>query len=247
MLQILYKDHHYVAINKPAGLLVHRSEIDRHETRFALQLLRDQLGAHVYPVHRLDKPTSGVLLFALSSDAAKAMASHFERGSVDKHYVAVVRGYLHEATTIDHALTYRDDDYDDRGPSVTAQHAVTMVTPLATTELPFRFGRYETMRFSLVQAQPRTGRKHQIRRHLKHISHPIIGDASYGKGDLNRWVASHLGCRRLLLAATRLQFLHPFSREDITIDAPLEPDFLHLVDELGWRSRLPAAWLRIPT
>jgi tRNA pseudouridine65 synthase len=244
VLQILYKDHHYVAINKPAGLLVHRSPIDRHETRFAVQLLRDQIGQHVHPVHRLDKPTSGVLIFGLDGESTQRLAQQLESGAVRKHYVAVVRGHIVSAMTIDHALTYRDDSYDDRNRSgnMPAQQAVTELEPMATTELPIAFGRYASMRFALVRASPRTGRKHQIRRHLKHISHPIVGDANYGKGDLNRFVASRFDCARLMLAATRLEFTHPFSNESVIIDANVEDNFQHLLDQFGWQNALPGAW-----
>lgn len=244
MLQILYKDHHYVAINKPAGLLVHRSPIDRNETRFVVQLLRDQIGQHVYPLHRLDKPTSGVLLFGLCSESTQRLAQLFETRSVRKHYVAVVRGHINNAMTIDHALTYRDDNYDDRNRNgdMPAQNAVTELAPLATIELPIAFGRYVSMRFALIKACPRTGRKHQIRRHLKHISHPIVGDANYGKGDLNRFIANRFGCSRLMLAATRLEFPHPYTNEPIVIDAKVEDSFQHLLDQFNWQQALPPAW-----
>lgn len=244
VLQILYKDQHFVAINKPAGLLVHRSPIDRHETRFAVQMLRDQIGQHVYPVHRLDKPTSGVLIFGLSDESTRRLARLFESNTVRKHYVAVVRGHIRTAMTIDHALTYRDDSYGDRNHAGTmpAQAAVTDLEPLATVELPVAFGRYASMRFTLIKASPKSGRRHQIRRHLKHISHPIIGDANYGKGDLNRFVAGNFHCSRLMLAATRLEFTHPFSNDAITIDASVEHGYQHLLNQFGWQNALPDAW-----
>jgi len=244
VLQILYKDHHYVAINKPAGLLVHRSPIDRHETRFAVQLLRDQIGQRVYPLHRLDKPTSGVLVFGLDSDSTQRLAQLFESHCVQKTYVAVVRGHVSEAMTINHALSYRDDSYDERNhlTEACAQSAITELEPMAMTELPIAFGRYTSMRFSLVKARPRSGRKHQIRRHMKHISHPIIGDANHGKGDLNRFVASHFGCSGLMLAATRLEFIHPFTNQAVIINAKVENNFQHLLNQLGWQTALPDAW-----
>jgi tRNA pseudouridine65 synthase len=244
VLQILYKDHHYVAINKPAGLLVHRSPIDRHETRFAVQLLRDQIGQRVYPLHRLDKPTSGVLIFGLCSESTQRLAQLFESHALQKTYVAVARGHVHQTMTINHALTYRDDSYDERNhlTETCAQSAITELEPMAVTELPIAFGRYASMRFALVKARPGSGRKHQIRRHMKHISHPIIGDANYGKGDLNRFVANHFGCSRLMLAATRLEFIHPFTHQAIVVDARVEHSFQHLLDQFGWQNALPDAW-----
>ena len=141
-LPILYRDEHLVAVHKPAGLLVHRSPIDRHETRFALQLLRDQLGRRVYPVHRLDKPTSGVLLFGLTPEAARTMASSFADGAVRKTYLAVVRGVPEQEGTIDHSLREEPDRLDypisqERG----AQPAVTDYRRLASVELPCAVGR----------------------------------------------------------------------------------------------------------
>jgi len=198
----------------------------------------------VYPLHRLDKPTSGVLIFGLCSESTQRLAQLFECHAVQKTYVAVARGHLREAMTIDHALSYRDDSYDDRSSrdETCAQSAITEFEPMAVTELPIAFGRYASMRFALVKARPASGRKHQIRRHMKHISHPIIGDANYGKGDLNRFVATHFGCSRLMLAATRLEFIHPFTNSAVSIDANVDTSFQHLLDQFGWQDALPAAW-----
>ncbi|BCA80799.1 tRNA pseudouridine(65) synthase TruC [Desulfuromonas sp. AOP6] len=240
-LDILYADDHLVAINKPAGLLVHRSPIDRRETRFALQLLRDQLGRPVYPAHRLDKPTSGVLLFALSPEMARALGESFARGAVEKTYLAVLRGVCPETGIIDHPLLEEPDrlaDYPVQ-PDKPAQEAVTSYRRLAQVELPFAVGRYPSSRYSLVEAHPRTGRRHQLRRHFKHIFHPIIGDTKYGEGRHNRFFREHFGCQRLLLAATRLAFPHPLDGRQLVIEAPLDPIFADLLERLGWSSSLP--------
>jgi tRNA pseudouridine65 synthase len=182
MLDILYRDDHLIAVHKPAGLLVHRSEIDRHETRFAIQLLRDQIGQKVWPVHRLDRGTSGVLLFALEREALIKASQAFEVNEVDKRYLAVVRGWPAESGVIDHALTRQLDDYERRPANGVgeAQTALTRFERLATVELPIAVDRYPSSRYALVRVQPETGRRHQIRRHLKHIAHPEIGDATHG-------------------------------------------------------------------
>lgn len=224
MLTLLYQDEHYVAIDKPAGLLVHRTKIDRHETRFALQMLRDQVGRRVFPVHRLDKPTSGVLIFGQSPEAAAALAACFEAREVEKHYLAIVRGYVDAVGRIEHALAA------DRGK----QEAVTAYRRLATVDLPHAVGRYPTARYSLVLAMPETGRTHQIRRHMKHVFHPIIGDRKYGDDRHTRFFAAHFGCERLLLHASHLQFAHPFTAERVSVAAPLPSEFRAVVDELGW-------------
>ncbi len=235
-LSVIYQDNYLVAINKPSGLLVHRSNIDRHETRFALQLLRDQLGQHVYPVHRLDKPTSGVLLFALSSEIARVLSEQFASNNVKKAYLAVVRGYCPEQGTIDHALTEQFDKMTDKRSrrDKPAQQAVTHFKRLATVELPFYVDRYPQSRYSLVEAQPETGRKHQIRRHFKHIAHPIIGDAKHGKGLHNRFFQSQFGCYRLLLACTSMTLTHPVSHEVLPLKAELDQSFTDTLEQLGW-------------
>jgi tRNA pseudouridine65 synthase len=209
-MEILYRDDQLIAVNKPSGLLVHRSPIDRHETRFALQLLRDQIGQRVYPLHRLDKPTSGVLLFALDEESARLMMPVFSGGRVSKEYLAVVRGYTDESAIIDYPLKEQLDRMTDAlaDADKPAQAAVTGYRRLATAELPQAVGRYNTARYSLLSLTPETGRKHQLRRHMKHIFHPIIGDTTHGDSRHNQFFRDRLDCRRLLLAATQVSFKH---------------------------------------
>ena len=237
MLPIIYQDERVVAIHKPSGLLVHRSELDRHETRFAVQLLRDQLGRHVYPAHRLDRGTSGVLVFALDKDTARALGGQFERQEVIKTYLAVVRGHPPEAGRIDHALSRRRDDAEWVGERSTdeAQPAVTDFRRLATCELPHQVDRYPTSRYALVELTPHTGRRHQLRRHLKHIAHPIIGDATFGKGRHNRLFQQLFGCHRMLLACVRMQLRHPVDGRPLDLRAPPDGEFAAVLAALGWR------------
>ena len=237
MLPIIYQDERVVAIHKPSGLLVHRSELDRHETCFAVQLLRDQLGRHVYPAHRLDRGTSGVLVFALDKDTARALGGQFERQEVIKTYLAVVRGHPPEAGRIDHALSRRRDDAEWVGERSTdeAQPAVTDFRRLATCELPHQVDRYPTSRYALVELTPHTGRRHQLRRHLKHIAHPIIGDATFGKGRHNRLFQQLFGCHRMLLACVRMQLRHPIDGRPLDLCAPPDGEFAAVLAALGWR------------
>lgn len=237
MLDILYRDDHLIAINKPSGLLVHRSNIDRHETRFAVQLLRDQIGQRVFPLHRLDKPTSGVLLFTLDSASARTVGRQFESDGIRKQYLAIVRGWPLESGEIDHPLSRQFDDY---GRSFSAENpaeplpAVTRFRRLAVTELNEAVDRYATSRYALIELSPKTGRQHQLRRHLKHIAHPVIGDANWGKGVHNRFFQQRFDSRRLLLACTHLQLQHPQSGLTLAISAPLENSFARIVHALGW-------------
>ena len=230
-LPVLYRDEHMVVVDKPSGLLVHRSPIDRHETRFVLQIVRDQLGQRVYPVHRLDKPTSGALALALDPDAARVLAAAFATGAVTKIYQAVVRGWPPLEGTIDRPLAAVEDERI--GAQVTEPRAAsTGFRRLRTFELPVRVDRYPTSRYALVELRPHTGRRHQLRRHLAGASYPIIGDTTYGKGRHNRLFAATFGASRLLLACTRLEFSHAPCGTPLAVDAPLATDFAAVLDQL---------------
>jgi len=235
-LEILYQDDDLVAVNKPSGLLVHRSMIDKHETHFALQMVRNQVGQHVFPVHRLDKPTSGALLFALSPESAKVMGEKFAKGEVHKSYVAVVRGYTETSGTINYPLKEELDKKSDKKATQDKepQEAITNYKRLAKTELALPVGRYDTARYSLVRISPKTGRKHQIRRHFKHIFHPLVGDTTHGDGNHNQLFREKFDCHRLLLAATTLSFEHPVSGEKMIINAELDNAFQSIIERLGW-------------
>ncbi len=237
-LDILYRDDFLIAIHKPSGLLVHRTALDFFETRFALQILRDQIGRRVYPVHRLDKGTSGVLIFGLDPDMGRALSAAFERQEVAKRYLAVVRGHPPEVGEIDHALTKRleTSELRDERTENRPQEAVTRYRRLATVELPYRVDRYPASRYALLELTPLTGRRHQLRRHLKHISHPIIGDATFGKGRHNRLFQELFGSQRLLLACTELALTHPVTGEPLRLAAPPAADFQQVLEHLGWRN-----------
>lgn len=220
MLPILYQDAHLVAIDKPAGLLVHRTGLDAHETRFAVQLLRDQLGRPVWPVHRLDKGTSGVLLFALDADTASVVSSCFESESlVDKRYVAMVRGWPPAGGRIDHPLKRLPDDARSTARALDVQPAATRFEQLARYALPLPYGPFAQTRCALLALFPETGRRHQLRRHCKHIAHPILGDATHGKGPVNRAVGEWIGLQRLWLHAQYLGLTHPWRSERLQITA----------------------------
>lgn len=258
MLEILYQDADCVVVNKPANMLVHRSWLDSHATEFVVQTLRDQLGQYVYPVHRLDKPTSGVLLFGLSSESARQLCEQFEQGEVEKTYLAVVRGYLSvEGQTsglIDYPLKHILDKIADKptldnlndnlvnpethraNPQAQLlQPAQTLYACLATTEQAFQARpRYPTSRYSLAKLTPITGRKHQLRRHMKHIFHPIIGDTSYGDHHQNRAIREHLGVNRLMLHAHTLRFYELKNKQKITVTAPLDKDWQTLCQRFGF-------------
>lgn len=239
-IEILYEDEDIVAIHKPAGLLVHRSYLARRERFFAMQLTRDKVGCHVFPVHRLDRPTSGVLLFAKSSEMANVLCEQFASKTIEKEYLAVVRGNMHDAATLDYPLKQELDDHGDKDvdPDKAAQDAVTSYQPLLNTEIPFPSGRYATSRYALVKLKPHTGRKHQLRRHMAHLRHPIIGDTTHGDGKQNKFFREHFSVNRLWLIAKKLSFSHPRTGQLISIETELEEQWLTLFSAFGWDEQL---------
>lgn len=230
-LEIVYQDEWLVAINKPAGLLVHRSEIDKHETRFAVQMLREQLGSVVFTSHRLDKPTSGLLLFALDKDTQSALGRAFEENRVSKQYEAIVRGYTPDTLTIDYPLALMND-FKGKPTKTGQQDAITQLDTVSRAELPIACSRYQTSRYSLVRLQPQTGRKHQLRRHMKHIFHPIVGDTTHGDGKHNQLYRVHFDCHRLLLAATELELDHPVTGDQLLLKCTAGEDFERVTSAL---------------
>ena len=225
-LKILHQDEHYIAVEKPAGLLVHRTALSR-ERVVVLQLLRDQLGQHMFPVHRLDRPTSGALLFATNPSAARRMNDLIRRHEMEKTYLAVVRGYTDQDGRIDYPLA------DAKGG--TRRAAITDYRRLATVELDFTVGRYASARYSLVEVKPLSGRTHQIRKHMAHIFHPIVGDTTHGEGRHNRLFREKFAISRLLLMATELAFIHPYDGQRLRINCPPPAEVATLFETFGWQ------------
>lgn len=232
--KILYQDDYLVAIHKPAGLLVHRSPIDRYETEFALQYTRDAVGKKVFPIHRLDKATSGLLLFAFDSNTARLISEQLSNHDIEKTYLAICRGWADPSGYIDHALHYKRDKVAEKlkREQLAPQSAETAYKTLATTTVNHSIGRYQQQRYSLIELKPKSGRKHQLRRHMVHIKHPIIGDVKYGDRHHNHFFNDWLGQHRLYLAAVSLTFLHPITGQPTQIDAPLETSFQHALTQL---------------
>ena len=222
-LQILYKDQYLVAINKPHDLLVHQSAIARDAKEFALQILRDQLGQWVSPVHRLDRKTAGVLLFALDKNTEKLMNQQFAEGLIKKKYLAIVRGYTNDQQDIDYPLKKENG---------TLQTAFTSFRTLSRTEIAIPFGKNETSRYSLVEASPTTGRMHQLRKHFAHVHHPIIGDRPHGCNKQNKLFKEKWGMDTMMLHASELCFTHPITHEMINFKADISEEFLRVLSFL---------------
>ena len=225
MLDILYRDEHLIAINKPHGLLVHRSSIAADVEEFALQLLRDQVGLKVNPVHRLDRKTGGVLLFAFNKEAEIAMQQQFMDNRVKKKYLAIVRGRTPDSETIDYPL---------RKENGTLQEALTNYITLQRAEIDVPFGAHLTSRYSLIEAAPQTGRMHQIRKHMSHVFHPIIGDRTHGCNKQNKLFKDKWDMTTMLLHASEQSFNHPVTGEEIAIKAPLQSEFVRVMELMNW-------------
>ena len=216
-IDILYDDDELLAVAKPAGLLVHRGW--GQDKVVLVDIVKQLLDAStVYPLHRLDRQTSGIILFARNRKIASALGKGFETGAFQKTYLALVRGTPPASGAIDHPIPRKEN-----GPR---QDAVTEFRLLETLKIAPRH-------VSWIEAKPKTGRLHQVRRHLKHISHPVIGDANYGKGPLNRTIKKRYGLKRMALHASQLMFLHPSTGMPTTIHAPLPDDLAAPLNRMG--------------
>ena len=217
MLEILYQDEYIIAINKPSGLLVHKSFYARDAKVFAIQELRNQIGGqHVYPIHRLDRKTSGVLLFALDKEALKIMNDRFATREVEKKYLAILRGWSPDELTIDYDLTNDDG---------VKQNAITYFHRLQKAEIELEFNNHPTSRYCLVEAIPETGRMHQLRKHFKHILHPILGSRPHGCNKQNKLWLENFELKGMMLLAHQLVFNHPITNERITLNATINEEF----------------------
>jgi tRNA pseudouridine65 synthase len=227
-LEILYQDEYFVAVNKPAGMLVHRTNIAFEENLLiAERLLKEQIGLKVFPLHRIDRPTSGVLVFGLSSEAASLVQPLFPTDDVKKYYLTVVRGYMTE----NHSII----EYPLKKKLIgDLQDAKSEYWTLSQNEIPIAStSRYPTSRYSLLKVYPHTGRMHQIRRHLAHDRHYVIGDSTHGDNRQNHFFRDTFGMENLLLHAWRFEFTHPFTNEPIKIEAALPDYFSAICEKLG--------------
>ncbi len=211
-VSVIYQDEHIVAVNKPSGMFVHRTTL-ADESVFLLQTVRDLIGKHLYPVHRIDRPTNGLVVFALSSESAASLCDNFRYNRIEKKYLAVVRGWV-ENGTIDYSLL------NERGNK--RNEAVTDYLLKQKKEYPFAVGKHQTSRYSLVEVSPKSGRMHQIRRHFKHIFHPVIGDTTYGDGTHNRIFREQFSRHNLQLQAVSLSLSHPDTNKFLTISLPTD-------------------------
>lgn len=220
---ILYQDQELLIVDKPPGMMVHRNAWAPNAPT-CVNSLAGILQRRVYNVHRLDRATSGVMLFALNAETAKLLADRFRDREVEKRYVAIVRGHLEEAITVDTPI---------RNKKGKEFHAVSHIAPLAKTVVPEPLGDYPEAWFSLVELDLETGRRHQARRHLNYISHPVIGDRQHGDRRNNRFFSDRFGCQELLLRAISLEFTHPLTGRLVRVFGGLPHWWREPLDRVG--------------
>ena len=232
---ILYQDDELLAVNKPAGIPVHGSRMFADQPDTLLTLLRNFTGKMMYTVHRLDRPVSGVMVLALKQQTQANLGQQFELRKTRKSYLAVVRGWPESSGVITHAL---QPPRDERTTKSVARQATTAYERIAQVEIPQPVHPYPASRYSLLALYPETGRRHQLRRHMKHISHHIIGDTTYGRGEHNRLFREEFHCNRLLLHAWSLELEHPATGELLRFQAPLDEPFSAMVNAFDWSGPL---------
>lgn len=233
-LKIMLNDDHIVVAVKPAGMSVHRNSDDRISDCYLLQRLRDQTGDWIFPIHRLDRATSGLVVFAKSPEIAAAVSAQFAARQVLKQYVALVRGHTKLTDSMPYPLiSMRGRRKPNGHPARQPQEALTEFETVKSWTLPYPSGPYETSRCSLVHVFPKTGRWHQIRRHFNYHSYPVIGDSSHGDTRVNRIFHDRLGIQRLMLMASFLKFVHPITNQPIHLECELDSDFQEAITQIN--------------
>ena len=240
---ILYRENELLGINKPAGIPVHGSRILEDQPETLLTMVRNHEGKIVHAAHRLDRPVSGVMLVTASKQMLRQLGQEFENRRVRKCYLAVVRGWPDSGGTISHPLL---PPRDERKAGSVVREAVTRYERIARVEIPIPIHPYPASRYSLLALYPETGRRHQLRRHMKHISHHLIGDTTYGRGEHNLMFREKFACHRLLLHAWSLEFHHPADNKLIRINAPLDAEFNAIIKVFEWGEALKNAGDDIP-
>lgn len=227
MLPILYEDEHIIAVNKPAGIFVHPTHLDAKAGPSVMDIVRDHCGHYVFAAHRLDRKTTGVLLFAKNQEVHSLLNKEFENRAVHKKYLAILRGFVNDEILIDYPLANTKNKM---------QEAVTKLQCLSRAEIDLPHGQFPTSRYSFATLTPLTGRMHQLRRHMAHIRHPILGDRPYGCNKQNRLLLENFGLQDLMLHASYLAFTHPATKKFIEIFCPVHDEFGRMLGLLGFHT-----------
>ena len=231
-LEIIFEDSYFICVSKPNNMLVHHAKHSRNvaEETSLLQLIIDKTGLKVFPIHRLDRKTSGIILLAKETQFVSKFQDLFTNNEIQKTYYGVVRGFSPEAKTIDSPVKGRDANVH--------KEALTHLKTLEQVTLDIPVKPYDSSRYSLVELSPKTGRMHQLRVHSNKISHPLIGDAKYGDKNHDVMFDENFGWKNMFLHAGKLEFIHPFTSEKLTLKATFPKDWIALFEEFKWKNPL---------
>ena len=231
-LEIIFEDSYFICVSKPNNMLVHHAKHSRNvaEETSLLQLIIDKTGLKVFPIHRLDRKTSGIILLAKETQFVSKFQDLFTNNEIQKTYYGVVRGFSPEAKTIDSPVKGRDANVH--------KEALTHLKTLEQVTLEIPVKPYDSSRYSLVELSPKTGRMHQLRVHTNKISHPLIGDTKYGDKNHDTMFDENFGWKNMFLHAGKLEFKHPFTNEELVLKAPYPKDWIALFKEFNWKNPL---------
>ena len=231
-LEIIYQDSYCLLVTKPNNVLVHHAHHSRNKIneKSLLQLLEDQLATKYYPIHRLDRKTSGIILLASKRSYVASFQSLFTNNQIQKIYFGVVRGFSQEFKIIDSPVKGRDTDV--------YKEAETHIKLLDKITLDITVKPYDTSRYSLVELQPKTGRMHQLRIHMNKVSTPLINDAKYGDKNHDIMYGEQFGWKNLFLHAGSLEFTHPFTEEKLILKSSFSEDWIQLFEKFSWKNPL---------
>ena len=231
-LEIIYEDEYMLCVTKPNNVLVHHAYHSRNmsDEKSLLQLIQEQIGLKTYPIHRLDRKTSGAILLAKNKEYVSEFQDLFTNNEIQKIYYGVVRGFSPASKTIDSPVKGRDANVH--------KEALTELKTLENITLEIPVKPYDTSRYSLVELFPKTGRMHQLRVHSNKISHPLIGDAKYGDKNHDVMFDENFGFKNLFLHAGKLEFTHPFTNEKLILKASFPKDWIALFEKFSWKNPL---------
>ena len=229
-LEVVFEDEYILCVSKPNNMLVHHAHHSRNvaDETSLLQFIEQEKGLKVFPIHRLDRKTSGIILLAKETRYVSKFQELFTNNEIQKTYFGIVRGFSPDTKTIDSPVKGRDSNVH--------KEALTLLKTIEKITLNIPVKPYDSSRYSLVELSPKTGRMHQLRVHSNKISHPLIGDPKYGDKNHNMMFEENFGCKNLFLHAGKLEFSHPFTSENLSLKSSFPKDWITLFNEFSWKN-----------
>lgn len=231
-LEVIFEDEYIICVNKPNNVLVHHAHHSRNvaDEDSLLQLIFNHKKIKVYPIHRLDRKTSGAILLAKNKEIVSKFQKLFTINEIQKTYFGVVRGFSPDSKIINSPVKGRD--------AKVHKEALTYLKTLANIVLNIPVKPYDSSRYSLVELSPKTGRMHQLRVHSNKISHPLIGDPKYGDKNHNLMFENNFDMKNMFLHAGKLEFKHPFTLKSLSLNASFSDDWTELFEKFSWENPL---------